>query len=201
MFVKENPDRKKNVAEITKGIEIFTLSFQNYILLNKDLNWSHCLNEAALQVKISIFSKPCWKTFQKINWEDRRWICALKVNNKDRINTPFFTCSLNLFQSHYHRVYHQAYLNVLRISFGISDNEMRFIRHTNKVTIKVTYSGNKNWKFGHSTLKASLIKGALNPFFRNVPFWSPWNHQKTKGFLMFSGQSKGKLGRKGLMLT
>ena len=36
----------------------------------------------------------------------------------------------------------------------------------------------------------------INPFLPNVPFWSPWKHQKTKGFLMFSGGSKGNIGKK-----
>ena len=41
----------------------------------------------------------------------------------------------------------------------------------------------------------------LNPFLPNVPFWSPWKHQKTKGFLMFSGGSKGNIGKKRVNLT
>ena len=31
----------------------------------------------------------------------------------------------------------------------------------------------------------------FNPFLPNVPFRSPYKHQKSKGFLMFSGGSKG----------
>ena len=35
----------------------------------------------------------------------------------------------------------------------------------------------------------------LNPFLLNVLFWFPWKHQKTKGFLMFSVESKGNFGK------
>ena len=38
----------------------------------------------------------------------------------------------------------------------------------------------------------------LNSFLLNVPFWSPWKHQKTFGFLMFSGGSKGNIRKKRL---
>ena len=41
-----------------------------------------------------------------------------------------------------------------------------------------------------------LCKQCFNPFLPNVPFWSPWKHQKTFGFLMFSGGSKGNIGKK-----
>ena len=33
----------------------------------------------------------------------------------------------------------------------------------------------------------------VNSFLPNVSFWSPWKHQKTYGFLMFSGGSKGNI--------
>ena len=36
----------------------------------------------------------------------------------------------------------------------------------------------------------------LFPFLPNIPFWLPWKHQKTKDFLMFSGGSKGNVGKK-----
>ena len=36
----------------------------------------------------------------------------------------------------------------------------------------------------------------LNHFFHNVLFWSPWKHQKTEGFLMFSRGTKGNIGKK-----
>ena len=36
----------------------------------------------------------------------------------------------------------------------------------------------------------------INPILPNVPFWSLWKHQKTKGFLIFSGGSKGNIGKK-----
>ena len=39
------------------------------------------------------------------------------------------------------------------------------------------------------------ISSEVNPLLPNVPFWSPWKHQKTKGFLMFSGGSKGNIGK------
>ena len=42
----------------------------------------------------------------------------------------------------------------------------------------------------HSTLQY------LSPFLPNVPFWSPWKHLKTFGFLMISGGSKGNIGKK-----
>ena len=35
-----------------------------------------------------------------------------------------------------------------------------------------------------------------NRFLPNVPFWTPWEHYKTKGFLMFLEGSKGKKGLK-----
>ena len=39
-------------------------------------------------------------------------------------------------------------------------------------------------------------KVTINPFLPNIPFWSCWKHQKTKGFLMFSGWSKGNIEKK-----
>lgn len=35
----------------------------------------------------------------------------------------------------------------------------------------------------------------VDPFLPNIPFSSPWKHQKTSGFL-FSGVTKGKIGKK-----
>ena len=43
-----------------------------------------------------------------------------------------------------------------------------------------------------------LVDFCLNPFLPNVPYWSPWKYQKSKDFLMLSGGSKKKIGRKGL---
>ena len=40
------------------------------------------------------------------------------------------------------------------------------------------------------------LEVGFNPFLPNVPFWSPWKHQKTFGFRMFSGGSKGNIGKK-----
>ena len=40
----------------------------------------------------------------------------------------------------------------------------------------------------------------LNSSLPNIPFWSPWKHQKTFSFLMFSDQ-KGALGRNRLNLS
>ena len=37
---------------------------------------------------------------------------------------------------------------------------------------------------------------SINPFLPNIPFLSLWKHQKTKGFLMFSGGTKGNIGKK-----
>ena len=39
----------------------------------------------------------------------------------------------------------------------------------------------------------------FNPILPNAPFWSPRKHQKTFGFLMFSGYQKRTLERKGLI--
>ena len=36
----------------------------------------------------------------------------------------------------------------------------------------------------------------INPFLPSIAFWSPWKHQNTFGFLMFSGGSKGNIGEK-----
>ena len=48
------------------------------------------------------------------------------------------------------------------------------------------------WNFG-SDLKEKfwiLLQAILfNPSVPDVPFWSPWKHQKTLDFLMFSGES------------
>ena len=41
---------------------------------------------------------------------------------------------------------------------------------------------------GFSLFFSTFIKTTL--FLLNVPFWSPWEHQKTFVFLMFSGESK-----------
>ena len=41
-----------------------------------------------------------------------------------------------------------------------------------------------------------FFKLSLNVFLPNVSFWSPWKHQKTKGFLrIFQGNQRGILGR------
>ena len=45
-------------------------------------------------------------------------------------------------------------------------------------------------------MRTAIVSYLLNPFLPNVPFWSPWKHQKTFGFLMFSGGSKGNIGKK-----
>ena len=50
----------------------------------------------------------------------------------------------------------------------------------------------------------SSSSSAMKPFLPNASFFSLWKHQNTKGFLMFSRNQKGALGRKGLkaiMLT
>ena len=84
-------------------------------------------------------------------------------SRRKTIMTSIFTYSLNLFQNHYHRVYHHAYLNVIRISSCIFDDQVIFIKHaTNKIMFKVTCSDNKIWKLCQLTRKASLITGALN---------------------------------------
>ena len=55
--------------------------------------------------------------------------------------------------------------------------------------------------FGHTErVLESLTQSQVDikAFFPNVSFSSPWNHQKTKSFLMFSWGQRGTLGRKGL---
>ena len=52
----------------------------------------------------------------------------------------------------------------------------------------------KIWIYSSNHL--SKFTTIINRFLSNVPFWSPWKHQKTKGFLMFSGGSKGNIGKK-----
>ena len=55
----------------------------------------------------------------------------------------------------------------------------------------------KSWTVGYlPSCHYLLNKIKFNPFLPNVPLWSPKNHQKTKGFLMFSGRSKGNIGKK-----
>ena len=49
--------------------------------------------------------------------------------------------------------------------------------------------------FAFFSVLTTKISSIINPFFNNVPFWSPWEHQKIKGFL-FSGGSKGNIGKK-----
>ena len=44
------------------------------------------------------------------------------------------------------------------------------------------------------------LEGASNPFLSNVSFWSPWKYQKNFGFLIFSGRSKGNIGKKRVKL-
>ena len=44
------------------------------------------------------------------------------------------------------------------------------------------------------------VNSMFHPFLHNVPFWSPWKQQKTKGFLIFSGGSKGNIGKKKVKL-
>ena len=49
-------------------------------------------------------------------------------------------------------------------------------------------------------LSRSVFDGVnyFNHFLLFVSFWSPWKHQKTSGFLIFQGDHKEKLWRKGL---
>ena len=47
-------------------------------------------------------------------------------------------------------------------------------------------------------VSTSIILIEFNPFHLDVPFWSPWKHQKIKVFLMFSADQKGTLRGKGL---
>ena len=52
----------------------------------------------------------------------------------------------------------------------------------------------KRWRFDANVVSETLA--ALNPFPLNVPFSSPLKTSQTKGFLMFSGGSKGNIGKK-----
>ena len=55
----------------------------------------------------------------------------------------------------------------------------------------------RKYEKAFSRLRAPLSKYHwLNPFLPIVLFWSLWKHQKTKGFLMFSGGSKGSIGKR-----
>ena len=47
-----------------------------------------------------------------------------------------------------------------------------------------------------SAVKVLVETMFFKPFLPNIPFWSPWKHQKTFGFLMFSERSKGNIGKK-----
>ena len=53
-------------------------------------------------------------------------------------------------------------------------------------------SSGQKWKFTCHLIKA---------FLPIVPVLFPWRHQKTFGFLMFSGASKGDIGKKALKHT
>ena len=48
----------------------------------------------------------------------------------------------------------------------------------------------------HSLIYSWQIYKNINPFLPNVPFWYPWKHQKTFGFLMFSRWSKRNIEKK-----
>ena len=52
------------------------------------------------------------------------------------------------------------------------------------------------WSFCGDRVFVFLTQYFINPFLRSVFFWSLCKHQKTKGFLMFSGGLKGSLGNK-----
>ena len=41
----------------------------------------------------------------------------------------------------------------------------------------------------------SYTRNSLNPFITTVKFWAPWKHQKTFGFLVFSGEAKRSIGK------
>ena len=43
---------------------------------------------------------------------------------------------------------------------------------------------------------SKMIFVVIHPILCNVLFWSPWKHQKTEGFVMFSGWSKGNTEKK-----
>ena len=55
---------------------------------------------------------------------------------------------------------------------------------------------NQSLRSGTIWITTSTMFDFITLFLPNVPFWSPWKHQKTKGFLMFSGGSKGNIGKK-----
>ena len=42
-------------------------------------------------------------------------------------------------------------------------------------------------------ISRNMLCCIFNLLLPKVPFWPPWKHQKTKGFLMFSGGSKGDI--------
>ena len=54
-------------------------------------------------------------------------------------------------------------------------------------------SGTTAFKWGNG---GKWTTKEISHFLPNVPFWSPWKHQKTFGFLMLSGGSKGNIGKK-----
>ena len=67
------------------------------------------------------------------------------------------------------------------------------------VNAKKTYQKIKTTSFFSLALSLFLqlrVHFELNLFLSNVLFWSPWKHQKTFGFLVFSGRSKGNIRKK-----
>ena len=54
-------------------------------------------------------------------------------------------------------------------------------------------SGTAAFKWGNG---GKWTTKEISHFLPNVSFWSPWKHQKTFGFLMLSGGSKGNIWKK-----
>ena len=66
--------------------------------------------------------------------------------------------------------------------------------------VTVTYASVTLSHFNYVFTDCS-ISFMLNLFFPNVPFGPPSKHQKTKGFLIFSGASKRNIGKKRIQVN
>ena len=66
-----------------------------------------------------------------------------------------------------------------------------------KVSWKILIKGPAGVMCATKLDKLGFATFEFNPFLLIIPFWPPWKHQKTFGFLIFSGVQKGTLGRNG----
>ena len=128
---------------------------------------------------LSIFSPlvPCLVVIQGLCI----YVCLLLISFYYTIKV--FLCELLLALTSY-QSFHTTFLWMIQYGLHLYS----LLNIFTDVFLPWSWNYKTNWNM---IWDVSFENGRFNPFLPNVPFWSPWKHQKTKGFLMFLGGSKG----------